>query len=521
MATNINLKGVTELLITGITSPSISHGVVSFTIPGAAPGGSSGDIQYNNAGVFGGSAATVDASGNISALTVNATTGFQIAGAAPSGHFLVGNGTNYVDSTSLPSGTVLWNQIGNAAGNLTLANAGYTTTFNQTGAVAWIWANTTVGTVGSTNASPLLELAAQYWATGGVTGTDLWTVGIAALTAGLNSPSTLTFTHTGSTGVAAVRVPLLDIGGTDTGLSRLGAASIAVGNGTAGDFTGNLKLATAQLVSGGSVFPQLSVTNTSAANRASFDVTNDIGTQFGGEVFGSAFGGGFSNGVFIYAASGSTPAPFLRFVSSGEVASGGTTPIQFCAGGFSVLPQLSILPTGALQIGGTDLSLFRNSAGVIGIGDGTVTNFGSILAANYGALANGLFRWTNVANTVYDTGISRLGAASLAIGNSTAGNTTGNLSFNRVSLAGADFAGQATITAAATTVAVTFAANYTGTRQPVIVLTPTSDPLALGVPVGYWVTYSGSAGAWTGFTVNIQAALAGNVTFNYLVVGQA
>jgi hypothetical protein len=123
--------------------------------------------------------------------------------------------------------------------------------------------------------------------------------------------------------------------------------------------------------------------------------------------------------------------------------------------------------------------------------------------------------------TAVDTGISRLGAASLAIGNGTAGDTTGNLSFNRVSLAGADYAGQATVTAAATTKAVTFAANYTGTAQPVIVLTPTSDPLALGVPVGYWVTYSGGAGAWTGFTVNIQTALAGNVTFNYIVIGKA
>ena len=97
----------------------------------------------------------------------------------------------------------------------------------------------------------------------------------------------------------------------------------------------------------------------------------------------------------------------------------------------------------------------------------------------------------------------------------------GNVILTRVSKAGADFAGQATITASTTTKAVAFAANYTGTGQPVIVLTPTSDPLALGVPVGYWVTYSGSAGAWTGFTVNIQTALAGNVTFNYLVVGQA
>jgi hypothetical protein len=120
-----------------------------------------------------------------------------------------------------------------------------------------------------------------------------------------------------------------------------------------------------------------------------------------------------------------------------------------------------------------------------------------------------------------DSGISRLGAASLAIGNGTAGNTSGNLSYNRVNLAGADYAGTVTITAAATTQAVTYAANYTGTAAPVVVATPTSDPLALGVPVGYWVTPTGGAGAWTGFTLAIQTALAGNVTFNYCVIGKA
>jgi hypothetical protein len=120
-----------------------------------------------------------------------------------------------------------------------------------------------------------------------------------------------------------------------------------------------------------------------------------------------------------------------------------------------------------------------------------------------------------------DSGISRLAAGSLAIGDGAAGDTTGNLSYNRVNLAGADYAGTVTITAAATTQAVSYAANYTGTAAPVVVATPTSDPLALGVPVGYWVTPTGGAGAWTGFTMNIQTALAGNVTFNYIVVGKA
>jgi hypothetical protein len=371
----------------------------------------------------------------------NAATGFQIAGAAPSGHFLVGNGTNYVDATALPSGTVTWNQIGNAAAALSLSNANYATTFNQTSAVAWTWANTTVGTVGSTNASPLLELAANYWATGGATGVDLWTIGTAAIVAGLNGRSNLTFTHTGSTGQAAVQVPLLDIGGTDAGISRLGAASLAIGNGTDGDYSGNLTLGT---------------------------LVTTRSTTF---INGASFGG-----------NGSSAGTFIQLYAAASDGSAATILANF----------------------------YGSTQGILYIGNYAHQNA-------IGINTDGTF----IFGAAHDSGISRLGAASLAIGNGTAGDYSGNLSFNRVSLAGADYAGQATVTAAATTKAVTFAANYTGTAQPVIVLTPTSDPLALGVPVGYWVTYSGGAGAWTGFTVNIQTALAGNVTFNYIVIGKA
>jgi hypothetical protein len=163
-----------------------------------------------------------------------------------------------------------------------------------------------------------------------------------------------------------------------------------------------------------------------------------------------------------------------------------------------------------------------NAAGELQIGDlaNSAIN-ASIGSEAFAICATMQFLNGTAANQTPDTGISRLGAASLAIGNGTAGDFSGSLSYNRVSKAGADFAGQATVTAGGTTKAVSFAANYTGTGQPVIVLTPTSDPLALGVPVGYWVTYSGGAGAWTGFTVNIQTALAGDVVFNYIVIGVA
>jgi hypothetical protein len=300
-------------------------------------------------------------------------------------------------TADIPTGTVLWNQIGNASGNLTLANAGFTSTFNQTSAIAWLWANTTIATALTTNASPTHQFAANYW-TGAASAQDTWTIG-SSLTAGANGASTLAFVHTGSTGLAYMSSP------------------------------------------------GFKATITGSASNCTFAVGNAINSGF--------YGAGGNNGVL-------------------------------CAtGGTAIWQAISGAPGFGLQI-------ISNSV-VLG------------------------FALNVVSNT--DIAFSRLGAGSLALGNGTAGNTTGNLSFNRVSLSGADFAGQATVTAGGTTKAVTFAANYTGTGQPVIVITPTSDPLALGVPVGYWVTYSGGAGAWTGWTVNIQTALAGDVTFNYVVIG--
>jgi hypothetical protein len=90
--------------------------------------------------------------------------------------------------------------------------------------------------------SPLISISGTYW-NGSASATDAWTIQdvISNVT---NGTSTLTFSHSGSSGSAAVQVPLLDIGGTDAGISRLGAASLALGNGTAADFSGSLKLGT-------------------------------------------------------------------------------------------------------------------------------------------------------------------------------------------------------------------------------------------------------------------------------------
>jgi hypothetical protein len=112
-----------------------------------------------------------------------------------------------VPSAALSS--VAWSSLTNAAGSLTLSNGTNTTEFDQTSSVTWKWKNTTTATSGTTNASPVIDVSANYW-TGAASAEDAWTIG-SSLAAGTNGASTLTFAHSGSTGTATVSVPNLQL----------------------------------------------------------------------------------------------------------------------------------------------------------------------------------------------------------------------------------------------------------------------------------------------------------------------
>ena len=167
------------------------------------PGGSNTDVQINDNGSFYGDGNfTYNKTTQVIAGTVfNAVTGFQIGGAAASGKFLRGNGTNFI-SSGIQAGDVTWDQIGNAAGSLTLANGTNATTFNQTTAASWTWANTTAATGGANQNSPIFNIDGTYW-TGAVSAVDSWTVQN-VVSAGTNPTTTLTFTHSGSSGAPQV-----------------------------------------------------------------------------------------------------------------------------------------------------------------------------------------------------------------------------------------------------------------------------------------------------------------------------
>ncbi|HEY1964480.1 MAG TPA: hypothetical protein VGG59_06095, partial [Acidobacteriaceae bacterium] len=74
-------------------------------------------------------------------------------------------------AAAVAGGSSSWSSLTAAGANLTLANAGFTTEFDQTSAVSWTWKNTTVGSNVTTNASPVLTLVANYW-TGAASAAD-------------------------------------------------------------------------------------------------------------------------------------------------------------------------------------------------------------------------------------------------------------------------------------------------------------------------------------------------------------
>jgi hypothetical protein len=368
----------------GNPGPNVNIELISS--PGGSPGGFSGDIQFNNAGVLGGSAATITAAGTIN---------------IPAGQKYEINGVPLSSS---------W--------------AGLTGDLTETQVIPW---------------------------DGGTVGTP------------------------------------------DSGISRIGAGSLAIGNGTAGDFSGILSVGVG------------SVTNCAIS-------------------LGEANSGFIKNGSTTTAAISTVVDGFVALRTDFQF---GTTIQQGGGLGFASVTtrdtSISRLGAAAIAIGNGTLGDYSGTVQALQYATKSGATFGAFLDFSFGlTLPNGnAIRFGAANSNSGDASVSRLAAGSLAIGNGTIGNTTGNLSLNRVNVAGIDFAGTATITAAGTSVTVTYAANYTGAAAPVVVVTPTSDPLAAGIPVGYWVVATGVTTAWTGFTIFLQTALAGNVIFGYHAIGKA
>jgi hypothetical protein len=180
--------------------------------------------------------APVTTSGNITATILTQSANTVLAGpttgvaAAPTFRALV--------AADIPTTASIWNNLQNATADLTLANTTFNTTFNQTSAVNWIWANITAATNSVPQNSPIIKIEGTYW-TGSVSATDIWAVQN-VVASGTNPTSTLTFSHSGSTGAAVVVFPpavalvgagsvnpLLTLKGSSSGSASLSVASNA------------------------------------------------------------------------------------------------------------------------------------------------------------------------------------------------------------------------------------------------------------------------------------------------------
>ena len=179
----------------GNPGPNVNVELISS--PGGLPGGFNGDIQYNNNGNLGGSAATITAAGAINALSITATSATIGALTATAENIV----TSTITSAFITTATV--------TSTLELQTATIVDSLGSTGTVGQALESTGTGV---------------KWAA--VSSTETW----AALTGAMTATQVAPWYNATST--------------IDSGISRLGAASLAIGNGTAGDFTGALELTT-------------------------------------------------------------------------------------------------------------------------------------------------------------------------------------------------------------------------------------------------------------------------------------
>ena len=209
--------------------------VLSATDVGADASGAAATAQSNAEGYTDGKVPSTIAAALTKFLTAYDATTHTFSNGQPaytdvSGLSTVAHTGAYGDLSGAPTipTSFAWNVEGNATGNLTLSNAGYTTTFNQTSAVNWTWANTTAAVHLTSQSSPILNLNGTVY-NGATSITDGWTIqNVIGNTD--NGTSALTIAHSGSSGKAAVQIPLLNLGGTDAGISRLGPATHAKPN---------------------------------------------------------------------------------------------------------------------------------------------------------------------------------------------------------------------------------------------------------------------------------------------------
>jgi hypothetical protein len=97
---------------------------------------------------------------------------------------------------------------------------------------------------------------------------------------------------------------------------------------------------------------QISASNANSGGRANLNVVNDQGYYMGVQMSGSAYVTPSLYNTAWFMTQGSITA--FNISTNDELPSGGTTPINFMAGGYGVTPQVTIKPNGKVGIANTN-----------------------------------------------------------------------------------------------------------------------------------------------------------------------
>lgn len=248
------------------------------------------------------------------------------------------------NSWAAPS--VTWNGISNPTGNLTLTMGTNTSTFNQTTAATWLWANVTNAVSGVPQSSPILSLRGTYF-TGATSANDSFSMQVVESTTS-NGPSTFTFTHSGSSGIAAVSMPNLILTGfTSPGLCLSTSSTGLIGTTACGSggstltVNGGASIGSPNLQNNSTGYNGMFVNVTQSGSNVNWILNGTLGIAAGGTGQVSAIAGFNAlsplntEGDILYYHTGT--ASRLAVGSNGQCfTSNGTDPLwASCPGGLS------------------------------------------------------------------------------------------------------------------------------------------------------------------------------------------
>lgn len=167
-------------------------------------GGTSGRIEYNNAGVLGERAPTGTGTAIVSSTTAAKTTNDVVVWSS------VGDA---IDSSVAIGNIPLLNATTNTfSGSMNINGAAVVGSLVDTGTSVFAGQmtieNVTAATSTANQSSPATLLSGKYWDGSSGSNTDAWTVQ-PVLGTGVNPSSTLTFSHLGTPGLVSVQVPAL------------------------------------------------------------------------------------------------------------------------------------------------------------------------------------------------------------------------------------------------------------------------------------------------------------------------